>query len=143
MRLFLDANVVLDVLADRKPWAHEAALILSAIEVGQAARGTGEVVIGYVAAHTVTTLYYLLAKGRGRDEAAAALVRLMRLVEIVPVDKNIILAALSLGLKDFEDAVQAVCALEIEADYFITRNGRDFQSAGLLLATPGEIVARL
>ncbi len=143
MKLFLDANVVLDMLANRQPWAHEAALLFSVIEVGHAGGDAGVAVSGYVAAHTVTTLYYLLAKAHGRNESSAAIVRLMRLVDVIPVDKEVILAALALGLKDFEDAVQTVCALRVGADYFVTRNGRDFQGVGLLLVTPAEIVVRL
>jgi len=133
--LFLDANVVLDVLARREPWVHEAALVLSAVEAGR--------VTGAVAAHTVTTLYYLLAKVLGRDEAVAALIRLTKLVDVVPVDRSVILEAIALGLKDLEDGVQAVCALRIEAEYVVTRNGRDFQGAGLVVATPGEVLARI
>lgn len=143
MKLFLDANVVLDMLANRQPWAHEAALLFSVIEVGHASGDAGVAVSGYVSAHTVTTFYYLLARAHGRNEASAAIVRLMRLVDVIPVDKGIIRAALALGLKDFEDAVQAVCALGIEADYFVSRSGRDFQDVGLLLARPAEIVVRL
>jgi predicted nucleic acid-binding protein len=133
--LLLDTNVVLDVLAARKPWVHEAALVLSAIEAGRAS--------GAVAAHTVTTLYYLLAKELGRDEAVAALVRLTKLVDVVPVDRTVILESIALGLRDLEDAVRAVCALRIEADCLVTRDGKDFQGTGIPIATPGEVLARL
>jgi predicted nucleic acid-binding protein len=91
--LLLDTNVVLDVLASRAPWAHEAALLLSAIEAGRAR--------GAVAAHTVTTLHYLPAKTVGREAAVAALVRLTQIVEIVAVDREAILEAVALGLGDW------------------------------------------
>ncbi len=50
MKLFLDTNVVLDVLADRKPYADDAACVLAVIERGDAQ--------GFIAAHTATTLFY-------------------------------------------------------------------------------------
>jgi predicted nucleic acid-binding protein len=134
-QLLLDANVVLDVLANRAPWAHEAALLLSAVDAGRATAA--------VAAHTVTTLYYLLAKALGRDEAVAALVRLTKLVDVVAVDRAVILETIALGVRDLEDAVQAVCGLRIGADYLVTRNARDFRGVGLTIATPGEVLAQL
>lgn len=133
--VLLDTNIVLDVLARREPWAHEAARLLSAAEAGD--------VVAAIAAHSATTLYYLLAKALGRDAAVAALVRLTQLVDVVPVDRAVILESIALGLRDFEDAVQAICALRIEADYLVTRNGRDFEGAGVTIATPGEVLARL
>lgn len=57
---------------------------------------------GVVAAHSVTTLYYLTNKHLGRRKATAALVDLLRLVSVASVDQDVILKALSLeGLKSF------------------------------------------
>ena len=134
-RLLLDANVVLDVLAGREPWGRDASILLSAIEAGQAA--------GAVTAHTVTTLYYLIAKSVGREAALAAIVRLTNVLEVVSVDRTVILEAVALRLRDFEDAVQAVCALRIEADYLVTRDAAGFRGAGVPLATPAEVLGRL
>lgn len=134
-RLLLDTNVVLDVLARRDPWFHEAALLLSAVEAGQATAA--------VAAHTVTTLHYLLVKALGREATIATLVRLTSLVDVVAVDRAVILEAIALDLRDLEDAVQAVCALRIGADYLVTRDARDYERAGVAIVTPGEVVARL
>lgn len=135
LTVLLDANVILDVLADREPWARDAARLLSAVELRH--------VRGAVAAHTVTTLYYLLAKAIGREAAVVALLGLLRLVEVAPVDGSVLLEALALGLRDVEDAVQAVCAVRFGADVLVTRNARGFAGAGVPTATPGEVLARL
>lgn len=134
-RLLLDTNVVLDVLARREPWADDAALLLSAVEAERATAA--------VAAHTITTLHYLLARAVGRTGALAALVRLTSLVDVVPIDRAVILEAMALGLPDLEDAVQAVCALRFGADVLVTRKPRDFRRAGVAIAAPGEVLARL
>jgi hypothetical protein len=63
---------------------------------------------------------------------------LVDLVEIAPVDEQVIRKALAMGWTDFEDAVQAVCALEAEADYFVTRNRNDFSSLTIPVVTPPE-----
>jgi hypothetical protein len=68
MRLFLDINVVLDVLADREPWVEHSAAVLSLLDAAE--------VEGLIAAHSVTTLYYLSARHLGHKRAVAALIDL-------------------------------------------------------------------
>lgn len=135
MRLFFDLNVVLDVLARRAPWYDHAAAALSLVEAGEAE--------GFIAAHTVTTLDYLLRKHVGRERASSALVDLLGLLNAVEVGHEVLLNALSLGWADFEDAVQAVCALTVNADFFLTRDPADFQALSLPVVTPSELLALL
>ncbi len=135
MRLFLDTNVVLDVLADRKPYADDAAFVLSVIEEGEAE--------GFIAAHTATTLFYLLERDLGLRKAKSALADLLKLVEVVPVDHDRLLHAMAMNWKDFEDAVQAACAAKAEADYLVTRNPSDFSKSDLDVITPAELAAAL
>lgn len=135
MKLFLDANVVLDVLARRPPGVEDSAAVLSLVEAGAAE--------GLVAVHSVTTLDYLLRRHLGREEAATVLVDLLGLVRAVAVDHELLLKAYSLGWEDFEDAVQAVCALEADADYLVTRNPADFEPLTIPVVTPAELLATL
>jgi predicted nucleic acid-binding protein len=135
MRLFLDTNVVLDVLADRKPYANDAALVLSVIESGEAE--------GFIAAHTATTLFYLLERDLGLRRAKSALADLLKLVEVVAVDHDRLLHAMAMNCEDFEDAVQAACAAKAEVDYFVTRNPSDFSDSDLEIISPAEFVATL
>lgn len=54
--------------------------------------------------------------------AAAKFVDLLGIVRAVGVDHELLHKVFTLCLNDFEGAVQAVCALEIGADYIITRS---------------------
>lgn len=135
MKLFFDTNVVLDVLARRAPWVDDSAAALTLVDAGGAQ--------GFVAVHTVTTLDYLLRRHLGRREAATALVDLLGLVRAVTADHEMLLKAYSLGWDDFEDAVQAVCALEAGADYLVTRNPADFHPLTIPVVTPAELLATL
>jgi predicted nucleic acid-binding protein len=132
VRLFLDANVVLDVLASREPYWRASARVLAAVEARRAT--------GLVAAHSVTTIYYLLSKHLNRRKARAAIVQLLGLVEAAPVGHDVLLQALSLGWDDFEDAVQAAAALGARATHVITRNPRDFVGLTIPVLTPEEFV---
>jgi predicted nucleic acid-binding protein len=133
LKLFLDTNVVLDVLADREPFAEDAAGVLSVIERGEAE--------GFVAAHTATTVFYLLQKELGLRRAKRALMDILKLVGVVAVDHDRLLQALAMNWKDFEDAVQAACAAKIDADYIITRNQDDFSGAEVPTRSPAEYLA--
>ena len=135
MRLLIDTNVLLDVFLERLPWASEGALVLDAIERGQAT--------GYVASHTVTTLYYVIARARDRRIAATAVSDLLGLLTVVPLDTHNFQHALVLGLTDFEDAVQAAASLKIDADYIVTRNEKDFVGAPVTARSAGEVFALL
>lgn len=135
MRWLLDTNVLLDVLADRRPWVRHSAAVLSAVERGD--------VRGHVAAHAVTTLFYLIDRHRGPEVARERIRQLMQLVEVVPVDGERLLAALDLPLEDFEDAVHAACARSAGADALVTRDVRGFRGFALDIVTPVEALARL
>jgi predicted nucleic acid-binding protein len=135
LKLLLDINVILDVVLSRIPWMGEAARLLTAVESGEAD--------GYIAAHTLTTIHYYVAKHRGRVAAISFVTDLLRIVRVVPVDGADFLQALVLGIDDFEDAVQTIAALQIGADYLVTRNARDFNEEFVKIRTPGEVVALL
>lgn len=133
MRLFVDTNVVLDVLAQRDPWFQDSSRLLAHIEEGRAT--------GHIAAHTLTTLHYLLSKHLGQQKTAAVLIDLIAFLQVEPVDVQVLQQALALGWGDFEDAVQAVTAVRCQADYLLTRNPRDFKQSPVPVITPSEYLA--
>jgi predicted nucleic acid-binding protein len=133
VKIFVDVNVILDVLADREPWVDDSAAVLSLLE--------SDGLDGVVAAHSITTLYYLTTKHLSRKKATASIVDLLKLVSVAPVTQDILLKALSLGWRDFEDAVQGVCALDAGADYIITRDAGVFDSLSIPPLTPAEFLA--
>jgi predicted nucleic acid-binding protein len=135
MRLLLDINVLLDVVLERDPWARPAAELLAAIESNQAQ--------GFVAGHTLPTVYYVVARSQDRDTATTAMHDLLHLLDVVPVDKQDFYRALSLPVSDFEDAVQAAVAFRIDAEYLVTRNEADFKGASIATATPSTILSLL
>lgn len=132
MKLFLDTNVVLDVLADRRPFVEDSARVLWTIEAGAAQ--------GLIAAHTVTTLFYLLRKRAGPEKAKTVVVDLIRLVDVVPVDLDRILHALALGWNDLGDALQAACAEQAGADFILTRDQRGFSGSAVRAISPAEFL---
>lgn len=135
MKVLLDIDVVLDVLADREPWAEDSAAVLSRVESGD--------VEGVIAAHTVTTLHDLLGRELAARKAARALSDLLGLVGVVPLDEDRLRHALAMGWDDFEDAVQAASAEAAEVDYLITRNTSDFAGSPVRVLSPAAFLALL
>lgn len=133
--ILLDTNVVLDLLLGREPWARESAELLAALH-----RGVGRAV---VAAHAVTTVFYVTARAVGRERAARAVRELLELVDVVPVDGDLLRRAMISGILDFEDAVQAAAAESCSARCIATRNIRDFADAAVPAMLPGAALALL
>ena len=134
-RLLIDTNVVLDVLLDRAPWVEDATALLDAIAKGQAE--------GHLAAHSVTTVYYIVERERNRAVAATAVSDLLQLLNVVPLAGAAFERALGLGLRDYEDGVQTAAALQIGADCLVTRNAKDFKGVPVTVRSPGEVLALL
>ena len=135
MTLLIDINVILDVALERAPFAKDAARLLVSVDRGRAK--------GYMATHTVTTLFYVVAKNRGADAATRVVSNVLRVLDVVPADRADLQDAISLGWKDFEDAVQAVCASKINADLIVTRDLNDFKESRVPAADPAGALARL
>jgi len=135
MKLLLDINVLLDILLQRDPWAESAAQLLTNIERGNAS--------GFVAGHTLTTVHYVVSRARDRHSAATAITDLLRLLEVVPIEKVDFNQALVLPIDDFEDAVQAAAALKIGVDYVVTRDERGFRRLSIPSVSPGAILSLL
>jgi predicted nucleic acid-binding protein len=135
LRILFDINVVMDVLQKREPFYESSAHLLGYAETGK--------VQGCIAAHSLTTLFYLFSKYRSASEARVMLTSLMQFLQIAAVTQETIEQALNLPYKNFEDAVQMSAALQWKADYLITRNGRDFQPAPIKIAQPAELIAAL
>lgn len=135
MKLLVDTNIVLDVVLERGESAMEAAQLLSVIEEGKAD--------GYVAGHSVTTVYYVVSRTKDEGTARQAVSDLLDILEVIPPNDATFRRALTLPMRDYEDAVQAACALKIGADYIVTRNVKDFEEVEISSEPAGAVLAQL
>jgi predicted nucleic acid-binding protein len=134
-RLLLDLNVFLDVILDRPPDADVAAALWAAIE-----RGKGG---GFVPAHGVTTIFYLLEKARGGPFAREGGQRLIRVFNVAPVNEDVVRRALALAWADFEDAVCAAAAEASGCDALVTRDPDGYPDAPLPVIDPAAALSWL
>lgn len=127
-RVLVDTNVVLDVLLDRQPHAEVSLAIWAAIEEGHAE--------GYLAAHSITTIYYLIQKQRGALRPKQVVSLMLRVFRVALVDAAVIEHALRLPLADFEDAVSAAAAEISGCDFIVTRDPKGFRGAPVRTLAP-------
>ena len=131
MRVFIDTNVVLDFLQDREPFGEDAAKLFEKIDAGE--------VEGFIAATTVTNIYYIVRKAAGVGAAQDAIAQILMDLHICAVDREILEQAIALNFQDFEDAVQCACAMAHGVEAIVTRDASGFVSAGILVVSPGEL----
>ena len=132
MKLLFDTDVLLDVLTERRPHYASSAQALSLVERDKAE--------GLVAAHAVTTIYYLLTRHLNKRKAMEAVGLLLDLLGVAAIEGKTLKHALSLGWRDFEDAVTAAAAVRAGASHLITRNTKDFKPLPIRVATPEEFL---
>ena len=133
LKVLIDIKVVLDVLQRREPFYDMSASVLAAAETGR--------VEGWLAAHSLTTLFYLFARYQSSEQARVALTDLLMFLSVAAVDHSIIEQALNLPYPDFEDAVQMMAAVGSGAQYLVTRNIRDYSRGPLPVLQPVELLA--
>lgn len=131
--VLFDLNIVLDVLQHRDKFYELSARLLAHAETGD--------IQGWLSAHSLTTLFYLIAKDKSAEIARFAIANLLRILKIAPIDQTIIEQALSLPYRDFEDAVQMSSAVGVRANFLLTRNVRDFDPAPIPVVQPAELLA--
>ncbi len=84
-----------------------------------------------------------MERERNRSVAATAVNDLLQLLNVVPLGSADFQRALGLGLRDYEDGVQAAAGLQVGVDYLVTRNAKDFKGAPVMPRSPGEILGLL
>jgi hypothetical protein len=99
------------------------------------------VVEGYVAAHALTTIAYLLQRQVGTKASRTVLADLLSGIRVAPVTEAVVRRALSSDLRDFEDAVCDAAAQEVDAIAIVTRNVADFAGSAVPAVLPIAFLA--
>lgn len=132
MKLFLDTNILIDVIANRKPWVDEALVLL---ELAKQKKLTL-----IVADFSFINLAYITRKLFTQEELYALFSDLCLYVKVVEVGGMIIKKSFQKSWKDMEDCVQYLVAKREKVDYLITRNEKDFSDSDIPVLSPSEFL---
>lgn len=130
-RVFLDTNIIVDLISDRKPFSKYAIEIFQKAEDGKIALSTSS--------HSIATTHYLLKKYVDEKVLRGVLYNLLEFVSVIAIDADIVKKGLKSNHKDFEDSIQIFAASSIEnLECIITRNVKDFKGSEIPILTPDE-----
>ena len=127
-KIFVDTDVILDLLARRLPHFHFSAVLFTFAEMKKLELYTSPLIFFF--------FFYILRKQLGNEVARKALRNLRVLENIVDSSEAVVDKSLNSDFADFEDAVQYYTSQENGINILLTRNLRDFKNASLIVQTP-------
>lgn len=133
--VFIDSDIILDVLAMREPFYRPAATLFTLIEEGK--------VEGFTSPIVFSNIHYVMSKRMTKENTLKALKFLKTAVRILAVDQRIVELALDSSFDDFEDAMQHYCAEQNGLRYLITRNKKDYKKAEIDVLSAHEYLTML
>jgi predicted nucleic acid-binding protein len=132
VKILIDCDVLLDVMAGREKFLADSARVLDACETGK--------IHGAIAWHTLANAYYLADDGK---QALKFFDDLLSFVEVVGGDTESARTAIHSGFVDFEDALQSVCAAKFGADFIVTRNVKDYRLSRIKAIAPADFIEKI
>jgi len=135
MRVFIDTNVIIDLLAKRQPFYVESQKIFSLSDTKQ--------IELFISSLSLVNTHYLLNNVMKIKDARLILGKFKVLVQSNALsDKIIELALNDTKFKDFEDGIQYYSALESQCQLIVTRNLKDFKNSKIPVLSPKEYIAK-
>ena len=131
-RIFVDTNVLLDVLLEREGYYYDALKIWSAAEEGK--------IDAHIAAISVNNVHYVVKRLKSETTAMIAVRIILRIFKVVPVDSEILSSAADFHNKDYEDDIQFQCALRAKCSQFFTRDPTHYDSALMAVVPPSSFM---
>lgn len=135
MIVLIDTDVLIDVALDRRPFSDAAASLLDTLQ-----KRRGE---AYVAWHSISNFYYMVAPRKGAPGAKDFIRDLLRFVNVSMAGTKDVLYAIHLAMADFEDALQCAAAVACQAEVIATRNFRDYRNSPVPARSPQAVLAGL
>ena len=134
-KLFLDTNVVIDLLGEREEFYQSIAKIATLADKGR--------LYLVVSALTYSTVYYLLSRFEDKEIVKDKIRKFKVIAETSDLTNKVIDKGLSSNFVDFEDSLQYYCALNSDCNILITRNGKDFKESEIPVMSPNEYLKSL
>ena len=134
-RIFLDTNVILDLLGERVPYFDPIAKVATLADQKKLTL--------IVSPLSFTTIEYVLNKYETSESVLNKLRKFKIICEVCEVNDETIDKALNSNFKDFEDAVQYFSALQSNSSIIMTRNGKDFKHSTIPIMTAEEYLSSI
>ena len=134
MKIFVDNDVILDVILEREDFQYSQRL-LALVEQKRFTAFTSPLIF--------TNSFYIVARLKDKKTAWTALKKVRLLFRVSKVTEEIVDLALASDFSDFEDAIQYYTAVNQRVDYLVTRNKKHYAASKIPIASPQELLAIL
>ena len=134
MNVFVDTNIIIDVLMQRSGF-HEDAIRLFSL-------GDSHRINLIVSALSISNTYYILSRLIPERHVRVELKKVKEYFETKPLTDELIGFAINdMNFPDFEDGIQYYTAMENRCEFIITRNKKDFKNSQIPVLNPFEFLA--
>lgn len=132
-KILIDTDVILDFFFDRQPFSEFATTIISWSEKKQ--------IEGFITPVICSNVYYLLRQTAKHEKVIEKLTQLLTIVDVIQMDRQIIISALTSDFNDFEDALQNFAAIQQgDINVILTRNIKDYKKSKIGVMTPENYI---
>lgn len=129
VNVLIDTNLILDVLEKRMPYYEISDAVLTYCAEKK--------IKGYIAIHSISNIFYILRKCYSVNDRKKLLLGILKFLSVANANHEHVQNALSRNdFSDFEDCLQDECAKQVNADYIVTRNIKDFSKSDIPAVTP-------
>lgn len=130
--IFVDSDIILDVIFKRDPYFRDSQEILGLIE--------NNLVKGYTSSLILANCYYILENKKNGIIAESTIRKLRSIITILPFTDKEIGESINSNFKDFEDGIQYFVCVNNKIKTLITRNVSHYKSASINILTPAEFL---
>ena len=134
-KIFLDTNVILDLLAQRVPFFDSIARLATLADQKK--------LILVASPLSFTTVDYVLNKYESSESVLNKLRKFKIICEVCEVNEETVEKGLNSNFKDFEDSIQYYSAVQSNCSIIITRNGNDFKHSNIPIMTAEEYLSSI
>lgn len=134
-KIYIDTNVMLDLLGEREEFYLDAAKIASLADQKKIMLISSPI--------SYATVNYFLSKFENSNVAREKLRKFKLVSEVCTINESIVEKSLNSNFSDFEDALHYFNAIESKCEIIITRNPKDFKNASLPIMSPKEFISSL
>ena len=136
MRVYLDTCVIIDYLANRKPFVEDTEEILSLVANNK--------VYAYTSASAITDIHYIIKKNlHDEKKVRKTMINLLSLIDVLDTLAYNIKTIFDSPINDFEDALIEEIAYQCKIEYIVTRNTNDFKNSRVKVTTPKKLLTQI
>lgn len=131
-KIFIDTDVILDLVFERKPFFYDSQKILSLVEKNY--------LLGFTSSLIMANCYYIINITKNKNIAKKTIEKLRSILTVLPFTDKELGESLNSNIKDFEDGIQYFIAVNNGINTIITRNIQDYKKVDINVFLPNDFL---